>query len=85
MMLKALFVMVVAGLMAYAWYRNDLRRIIRDYARLEAFHGTLQQRVVRFPLDDTETDCLPGADRDGLYMTSSPRAAEKKPSMVAAG
>jgi hypothetical protein len=77
MMLKILPVLLVIGLMLYGWYRNDLRRLTRDYACEQPFDGPLQHCVVRFPLDETGTDCVLGANRDGLYMSSSRDALKR--------
>ena len=71
MMLTILSVLLVIGLMLYGWYRNDLRRITRDYAWLKSFDGVLDQCIVRFPMDEAGTDCLLGANSEGLYISSS--------------
>jgi hypothetical protein len=76
-MLKILAVLLAVGVFAYSWYRNDLRRLTRDYASKEPFDGTLQHCIVRFPVDEMGTDCMLGANSDGLYMSSSIDALEK--------
>jgi hypothetical protein len=76
-MLKILAVLLAVGVFAYCWYRNDLRRLTRDYASKEPFGGTLQRCIVRFPVDEMGTDCMLGANSDGLYMSSSIDALEK--------
>ena len=50
-MLKILAVLLVVGVFVYGWYRNDLRRLTRDYACKQPFDGTLQHCIVRFPVD----------------------------------
>jgi len=77
MMLKILAVLLVIGVILYGWYRNDLRRITRDYACKEPFDGALEHSIVRFPLDETGTDCMLGASSEGLYMSSSIDAMKK--------
>ena len=77
MMVKILPVLLIIGLMFYAWYRNDLRRITRDYACSWSFDGALEQCIVRFPAGESGTDCLLGADSVGLYMSSSSDALKK--------
>jgi hypothetical protein len=74
MTLKIAAVLAVVALLFYGWYRNDLRRLTRDFARQQPFDGKLHACLVRFPLDDTKTDCLLGANDAGLYMTSSSAA-----------
>jgi hypothetical protein len=76
-MFKMFAVLLVAGVFVYGWYRNDLRRLVRDYACKEPFDGALQHCLVRFPLDEATTDCMLGANRDGLYMSSSIDALKK--------
>jgi hypothetical protein len=69
---------LVIGLMIYAWQRNDLRRIIRDFAcDGHRFNGQIEPCLVRFPLDESKTDCLIGANREGLFLSSSPEAIER--------
>jgi hypothetical protein len=70
-MLKLLPFLLVIGLMAYGWYRNDLRRLTRDFACIKPFNGQLQPCIVRFPTDETGTDCALGADNEGLHISSS--------------
>jgi hypothetical protein len=77
MMLKILATLLVVGVFIYGWYRNDLRRLTRDYACKETFDGALQHCIVRFPLDETSTDCVLGANSVGLYISSSNEAVEK--------
>jgi hypothetical protein len=77
MMLKILAIVSVFGVMIYFWYRNDLRRLTRDYACKEPFDGALEACIIRFPLDETSTDTLLGANREGLYMSSSIDALKK--------
>jgi hypothetical protein len=76
-MVKVLAVLVVVGVFVYGWYRNDLRRLTRDYACKEPFDGALEHCIVRFPVDETGTDCMLGANSDGFYMSSSAEAQEK--------
>jgi hypothetical protein len=76
-MLEILAVLLVIGVFVYCWYRNDLRRLTRDYACEEPFEGSLQHCLVRFPVDDASTDCMLGANRAGLYISSSIEALEK--------
>ena len=77
-MLKILAVLLIIGVFVYVWYRNDLRRLTRDYACEEAFDGALEHCIVRFPVDEAGTDCMLGANNDGLYMSSSIEALTKK-------
>jgi hypothetical protein len=72
-----LAVLLVVGVFVYSWYRNDLRRLTRDYARKEAFDGTVGHCIVRFPVDEAGTDCELGANSEGLYMSSSIDALER--------
>jgi hypothetical protein len=76
-MLKILAVLLVVGVFVYSWYRNDLRRLTRDYACKEPFGGALEHCIVRFPVDEMGTDCMLGANGDGLYMSSSIEALDK--------
>jgi|SRR5580704_11937330 hypothetical protein len=76
-MLKILAVLLVVGVFVYGWYRNDLRRLTRDYACKAPFEGALEHCIVRFPLDEMSTDCMLGANKDGLYMSSSADAREE--------
>jgi hypothetical protein len=76
-MLKILAVLLVVGVFIYGWYRNDLRRLTRDYACKKPFEGALEHCIVRFPLDEASTDCMLGANSDGLYISSSIEALEK--------
>jgi hypothetical protein len=76
-MLKILAVVLIIGVFVYAWYRNDLRRLTRDYAHKEPFDGALEHCIVRFPLDELGTDCMLGANGNGLYMSSSRDAQER--------
>lgn len=73
-MLKILAVVLVAGAFFYGWYRNDLRKLTRDFACTGPFEGSLQHCIVRFPVDERGTDCMLGASRDGLYLSSSTEA-----------
>jgi hypothetical protein len=75
--LRILAVLLVVGVFGYAWYRNDLRRLTRDYACNQPFDGALEHCIVRFPLDEASTDCMLGANSDGLYISSSIDALEK--------
>jgi len=77
MVLKIVPVLLVIGLMLYAWYRDGVRKLTRDYACLKSFDGALEPCIVRFPIGETGTDCLLGADREGLYISSSPDAVKK--------
>jgi hypothetical protein len=76
-MLKILAVLFVVGVFVYGWYRNDLRRLTRDYACKEPFDGALVPCIVRFPVDEMGTDCMLGANGLGLYMSSSTDALER--------
>jgi hypothetical protein len=76
-MVRILAVLLVAGVFVYSWYRNDLRRLARDYASEGPFDGTLKYCLLRFPLDDTSTECMLGANGDGLYLSSSNEALER--------
>jgi hypothetical protein len=76
-MLKILAVLLTIGVFVYVWYRSDLRRLTRDYACKEAFDGALERCIVRFPVDEAGTDCMLGANGDGLYMSSSIEALAK--------
>jgi hypothetical protein len=71
MILKILSLLLVFGAFIYSWYRNDLRRLTRDYACKTPFDGGLEHCLVRFPLDEASTDCMLGANSEGLYMSSS--------------
>jgi hypothetical protein len=76
-MLKISAILTVVGVLIYAWHRNDLRRLTRDYAYKETFDGALEHCIVRFPLDEAGTDCVLGANSVGLYVSSSRDAVEK--------
>jgi hypothetical protein len=76
MMLKIIAVVLVAGALFYGWYRNDLRKLTRDYACKEPFEGPLQHCIIRFPVDERGTECMLGACSDGLYLSSSIEALE---------
>jgi hypothetical protein len=77
LILKILAVLLVVGVFVYSWYRNDVRRLTRDYACKEPFDGALEHCIVRFPVDEMGTDCMLGANGDGLYMSSSVEALGK--------
>lgn len=70
-MFKLLAIPLIIGVIVYAWYRNDLRRLTRDYACKGSFDGDLQRCIIRFPLDEAGTDAALGANGAGLYMSSS--------------
>lgn len=76
-MLKILSVVLVVGVFLFGWYRNDLRRLTRDYACNEPFEGALQHCIVRFPLDEMGTECMLGANGTGLYLSSSADAVKR--------
>jgi hypothetical protein len=76
-MLKILAVLLVVVVFVHSWYRNDLRRLTRDYACKEPFDGTLEHCIVRFPVDEAGTDCVLGANSEGLYMSSSIDALQR--------
>jgi len=76
-MLKVLAIFLFIGVMIYGWYRNDLRRLTREYACKAPFHGALENCIIRFPLDEASTDAVLGADREGLFMSSSIEALKK--------
>ena len=65
-MLKILAVLLVVSVFIYGWYRNDLRKLTRDYAHRAEFGGPLEHCIVRFPVDEAGTDCVLGANNDGL-------------------
>jgi hypothetical protein len=76
-MLRILAVLLVIGVFVYVWYRNDLRRLTRDFACKESFPGGLEPCIIRFPLDEASTDCMLGANGKGLYLSSSTGALER--------
>jgi hypothetical protein len=76
-MLRILAVLLVVGVFVYVWYRNDLRRLTRDFACKEPFPGVLEHCIIRFPLDEASTDCMLGANGKGLYLSSSTDALER--------
>jgi len=55
----------------FGWHRNGLRRLTHDYACKDPFNGALVDCLVRFAPDDANTDCVLGANSEGLYMSSS--------------
>jgi len=69
--LKLLVAVSVFGLWFYAWYRNDQRRLTRDYSYPNPFDGILEKCMIRFPTDEVKTDCVLGANSEGLYLSSS--------------
>jgi hypothetical protein len=77
MTLKYLLIPVAIGVIVYGWHRNDLRRLIRDYACKEPFHGALEACIIRFPLDEEGTDAVLGANGEGLYLSSSADALDR--------
>jgi hypothetical protein len=66
MVLKILLIPMAIGAIFYGWYRNDLRRLTRDYACKEPFDGALEGCIIRFPLDEASTDTVLGANGEGL-------------------
>jgi len=76
-MLEIFAILIFAGVMFYFWYRNDLRRLTRDYACTVSFNGDLESCIIRFPLDEASTDTMLGANSEGLFMTSSSDALKK--------
>jgi hypothetical protein len=76
-MLKISAILIVIGVIFYGWYRNDLRRLTRDYASKYPFHGALESCIIRFPLDEASTDSVLGSNSEGLYMSSSIDALNK--------
>jgi hypothetical protein len=76
-MLKTLVVLIFIGVMICGWYRNDLRRLTRDYACNVPFDGELESCIIRFPLDDASTETVLGANSEGLFMSSSIDAVKK--------
>ncbi len=70
-------ILLAGAVVVYGWHRNDLRRLTRDYVCKEPFVSALERCIVRFPLDEASTDCLLGANSDGLYMSSSIDALKK--------
>lgn len=77
MTLKISAILLGIGAVIYGWYRNDLRRLARDYAYKDPFAGALEHCIVRFPLDEMGTECVLGADSQGLYMSSSTDALKR--------
>jgi hypothetical protein len=77
MMPKILAILLVVGVFIYGWYRNDLRRLTRDFTCQQSFDGTLERCIVRFPVDETSTECVLGATSEGLYMSSSTDALQR--------
>jgi hypothetical protein len=75
-MLTITAILLAIGLVIYGWHRNDLRRLTRDFASQLPFDGALEECLVRFSLDDASTDCVLGANNEGLYMSSSTAALE---------
>ncbi len=71
-LLAALASLAVVGLMVFGWSRNDRRRLRRDFPCDRPFEGPLEACLVRFPSDEAKTDCVLGANRDGLYLASTP-------------
>jgi hypothetical protein len=72
MTLKILAILLAVGAVIYGWYRNDLRRLTRDYACKHPFEGALEHCIARFPLDDASTECVLGANSQGLYTQIKP-------------
>ncbi len=70
-MLKISAILIVIGVMIYRWYRNDLRRLTRDYRCKAPFDGDLVSCIIRFPLDEASTETVLGASSEGLFMSSS--------------
>jgi len=77
MMLKILWILITIGVIIYGWYRNDLRRLTRDYTCKEPFDGALEDSLIRFPLDEASTETVLGANSEGLYLSSSIDALKK--------
>jgi hypothetical protein len=77
MTLKILAILMVVGVIVYSWYRNDLRRLTRDYACKGPFDGALERCIIRFPLDEASSDVVLGANSEGLYMSSFADALKK--------
>ena len=77
MMLTILALLTFIGVMTWNWYRNDLRRLTRDYACKGAFDADLESCIIRFPLDEAGTEAVLGANREGLFMSSSIEALNK--------
>jgi len=71
---KALLFGAAFAAWIYSIYRNDERRLKRDFAAAHPFAGPLEPCLIRFPLGEAQTDCLVGADGAGLYLTSSEEA-----------
>ena len=76
-MLKILWILITIGVIIYGWYRNDLRRLTRDYTCKEPFDGALEDSLIRFPLDEASTETVLGANSEGLYLSSSIDALKK--------
>jgi hypothetical protein len=76
-MTAMLAVLLGIGMVIFGWNRNGLRRLTRDYARKDPFKGDLVDCLVRFAPDDASTDCILGANSEGLYMSSSIDALER--------
>lgn len=77
MLFKILAIFLVACILVYGWYRNDLRRLTRDFACKVPFDGPLERCLIQFPVDEASTDCELGANGEGLYMSSPVDALEK--------
>jgi hypothetical protein len=71
---KALLFGAAFAAWIYSIWRNDERRLKRDFAAAHPFAGPLEPCRIRFPLGEAQTDCLVGADGAGLYLTSSEEA-----------
>jgi hypothetical protein len=76
-MRNALIIVAVVAAFFASWYFSIMRRLTRDYARTEPFDGTLVRSRVRFALAEYPADCALGANREGLYISSSPEAVKK--------
>jgi hypothetical protein len=75
--LKILAVLAVACAFAYAWHRNDLRRLTRDFKCNGPFDGVLEPCLVRFATGDAKTDCVLGSNSEGLFLTSTIEALQR--------
>lgn len=78
-MLEALLgALAIAALMAVGWLRNDQRCLRRDFPCTGPFEGPLEPCLVRFPTEEGRTDCVLGANRDGLYLASTAEAMARR-------
>ncbi len=77
MSLKILAVAGVLGAVVLAWYVDITRQLTRDFGTRRRFDGELISCLVFFPSNEGRTDCLVGANDEGLYLSSSQAAQER--------